>query len=61
MELANTLCDEIFYVEAVMVKVPVFKGSCTAIAVSYTHLAQDSDLSLAADMSQDNDRLGYDE
>ena len=43
MELANTLCDEIFYVEAVMVKVPVFKGSCTAIvtpfsAVSYTHL-----------------------
>ncbi len=35
MELANTLCDEIFYVEAVMVKVPVFKGSCTAIVTPF--------------------------
>lgn len=36
MELANTLCDEIFYVEAVMVKVPVFKGSCTAIVTPFS-------------------------
>lgn len=36
MELANTLCDEIFYMEAVMVKVPVFKGSCTAIVTPFS-------------------------
>lgn len=36
MELANTLCDEIFYVEAVMVKIPVFKGSCTAIVTPFS-------------------------
>lgn len=36
MELANILCDEIFYVEAVMVKVPVFKGSCTAIVTPFS-------------------------
>ena len=36
MELANTLCDEIFYVEAVLVKVPVFKGSCTAIVTPFS-------------------------
>lgn len=41
MELANTLCDEIFYVEAVMVKVPVFKGSCTAIVTPFSEHSVD--------------------
>lgn len=41
MELANTLCDEIFYVEAVMVKVPVFKGSCTAIVTPFSEQGVD--------------------
>ena len=41
MELANTLCDEIFYVEAVMVKVPVFKGSCTAIVTPFNEYGVD--------------------